>query len=233
MTIEERENLLRKIRACYARADESRNENEHERATALRQANAMVEKFAVTAAELDSDELGPMGQNDVPVGMTIWKQSLYFVLGPLYGCEVLWNRRGTMYVMGRQSYRNVVEDMAGYVITSIEREAKAQARGDKTYLNGFRKWAVEGVRANVNDILQARKDAAATLGTGSKALVLVDHFKGQLEDASKYMNDTHRVSTGKARAMPRGGMEGYEAGRGIGLNDQMGTTRVKPAGVLK
>jgi hypothetical protein len=232
MTTEERENLLRKIRACYARADESRNENENERAIALRQANAMVEKFAVTAAELDSDELGPMGQNDVSVGMTIWKQSLYFVLGPLYGCEVLWNRRGTMYVMGRQSYRNVVEDMAGYVITSIEREAKAQARGDKTYLNGFRKWAVEGVRANVNDILAERAKGLKVAGTGT-SMVLVDHFKNQLEDASNYMNATHSVKTGKARAMPRGGMEGYEAGRGIGLNDQMGTTRVKPAGVLK
>jgi hypothetical protein len=232
MTTEERENLLRKIRACYARADESRNENEHERATALRQANALVEKFAVSAAELDSDELGPMGKSDVPVGMTIWKQTTYFVLGELYGCEILWNTRGTMYIIGRASYRNVVEDMGKYVIASIEREAKKQARGDKTYLNGFRKWAVEGVRANVRDILAERAKGLQVEGTGT-SMVLVDHFKGQLEDASAYMHDQYKIKKGKPRAMPRGGMEGYEAGRGIGLNDQLGTTRVKPAGVLK
>jgi hypothetical protein len=231
MTTEERESLLRKIRACYARADESRNDNENERAIALRMANKLVEQFAVTAAELDSDELGPMGRNDVPVGMTIWKQTLYHVLGPLYGCEVLWNKRGTMYIIGRQSYRNVVEDMAGYVITSVEREAKAQARGDKTYLNGFRKWAVEGVRANVNDILAERAKGLKTAGTGT-SMVLVDHFKNQLEDSTTYMNANHSVKMGKARPMPRGGMEGYEAGRGIGLNDQMGGGTKKPTEVL-
>ncbi len=43
MNDKQQSDVIRKIKACLARADAERNANEHERATALRQANALMD----------------------------------------------------------------------------------------------------------------------------------------------------------------------------------------------
>ena len=121
---QERERVLRKIRACFARADEARNESEHERAVALRQGNALMDKYGIEVLELgETDELGERGQDSVQTGRTIWKAQVVDAIGRLYGCKVyrshdFHGKRVTM-IVGREHFRHVVADMAKYVTNSI------------------------------------------------------------------------------------------------------------------
>jgi hypothetical protein len=224
----QREAAVRKIKACLARADEERNANEHERATALRQANALMEKYSIEIIDLgDTEDLGPIDEENHSVGAKPWKAHIYNNLAPLYGVKVLYGR-GLVTLVGRQHYRNVVSDMAQYVMSSIEREAKAMS-GDKTYKADFRKGAATGIDITVKRILAERAKAHDGISQ-SKALVLVDHFKNELEATTTWMN----AHFGKLKKGSRMGIKNYAAyadgkayGESINLSDQLGTSTPK------
>jgi len=226
MTEADKERAVWKIKACLARADEERNANEHERATALRQANALMEQYSISIMELgDTDDLGPMGDDKVSIGAKPWKANVLNAVSRLYGCRVLYGR-GIAYVYGRQHYRHVVADMAMYVINSIDKEAKTKD-GDKSYKASFRNGAAQGVYKQVEGILKERAKAHDGVSE-SKALVLVDHFKNEMEATNKFIFETIG-KTGTRQGTKSNSRAGFNDGKAYGesisLNDQLGGTK--------
>lgn len=222
MNDKDRDAAVRKVKACLARADEERNANEHERATALRQANALMEKYSIGIIDLgDTDDLGPVGEDQVSVGAKPWKADTVNAVAELYGCRVLYGY-GIAYIYGRQHYRHVVADMAGYVMGSIEKEAKAK-KGDKTAKASFRLGCANGVHVQVALILKERAKAHDGI-SASKALVLVDHFKQEMELSDKYIDEhVGKVRKGAKRVIrdEKAFREGHDFGRNINLGDQL------------
>jgi hypothetical protein len=228
MTEKQRIDAVRKIKACLARADAERNANENERAIALRQANALMEKYSIQMIDLgDTDELGPLGSEETSIGAKPWKAVVYHAVGKLYAVRILYGK-GLVTIVGRQHYRSIVIDMGQYVINSIEKEAK-RAKGDKRYKASFRNGAAQGLYPTVDGILKERAKAHDNISE-SKALVLVDHFKKEMDLANQWMHDNMRV--GRSRRMPggsdaRGYSDGHVYGSTINLGDQLGTSQPK------
>jgi hypothetical protein len=228
VTEKQREDAVRKIKACLARADAERNANENERAIALRQANALMEKYSIQMIDLgDTDELGTLGTEKTSIGAKPWKAVVFDAIGPLYAVKILYGR-GLVTIIGRQHYRSIVVDMGKYVINSIDKEAK-KAQGDKRYKASFRNGAAQGLYPTVEAILAERAKAHDNI-TESKALVLVDHFNKEMDITSQWMEDNMKV--GRSRRMPggtdaRGYSDGHVYGSGINLGDQLGSSAPK------
>jgi len=228
MTEKERDNAMRKIKACLARADEERNANENERAIALRQANALMEKYSIQMIDLgDTDELGPLGTEECSIGAKPWKAHVFQAVGKLYAVRVLYGN-GLVSVIGRQHYRGVVVDMCQYVMDSIDREAKSM-EGDKRFKASFRTGAAQGLYPTVEAILKARAKAHDDV-SASKALVLVDHFKQELQATEDWMS-ANMGPIRKGNRTKTSSEAGYQAGRAFGqtisLSDQLGNSAPK------
>lgn len=224
----QKEAAIRKVKACLAHADKERNANENERATALRQANALMEKYSIGIIDLgDTDELGAVGEGKISVGAKPWKADTVNAIAALYGCKVLYGF-GNAYIYGRDHYRHVVEDMAGFVMDSIEKEAKSM-KGDKTFKTSFRLGCSAGVWDQVNGILKERAKAHDGI-SASKALVLVDHFKNEMELAEAYIAEhIGKIGKGQQRKVKdhKGYRAGEEYGQSINLSDQLGDSSPK------
>ncbi len=220
-----RDRIIQKIKACLARADEERNANEHERAIALRQANALMEQYSIEIIDLgDTEDLGPVGEEEHSIGAKPWKAMVYNNLAPLYGVKILYGR-GLVTMIGRAHYRNVVSDMAHYLMASIEREAKAMS-GDKSYKADFRKGAAQGIHTTVKRILKERAKAHEGV-SASKALVLVDHFKNEMQATNDWVAEHFgKIRTRSPTKVRNWGAyhDGKAYGESLNLSDQLGTS---------
>jgi len=68
MTSDERDRVMRKIRACLALAAEENNASDAERATAMRQGTALMDRYGIQAIDVqesDDDTLGERGEERV------------------------------------------------------------------------------------------------------------------------------------------------------------------------
>ena len=205
--------------------DEARNDNEYERATALRQANALMDRHGVQIADLDGDELGPRGQSGLRTGSTLWKSVAVTGIARLYGCKAYRTTggEGEVFVVGRQHYRNVVLDMSRFVIDSIERESGRHTTYGRRFTSAFRKGAATGINANVGAII-AQRARGETVASQSQALVLVEHYAHELGLNAAWLADQDIQL--RAQRSTYSDRDGYAAGRdfgqGIGLSDQLG-----------
>lgn len=220
-----RDDVLRKIRACLARADADRNSNEAERATALRQANAMMDEYGVQAVDLEGDELGPMGQEGLGDSTHVtWRATVLNHLVQLYGCQCYRSSSTKQsYVVGRAHYRSVVIDMTKYVLASIERESRG-LRSDRTYRTSWRLGAAAGIRETVKSILEHRRSTRDG-PVESRAMVLVNHYALQRQDSRNWMDENLRLNwrTRATRASDHSAYtRGHAFGAGINLSDQLG-----------
>jgi len=233
----ERNGILRKIRACLSRADAQRNDSEEERAIALRQANALMDKYGVQAVDLgETDELGERGRAGIDTGRSLWKSMVLQHIGKLYGCKVYRTpSEGKTYIIGREHFRNVVVDMAGYVMSSIDREASRQRRG-RVFANSFRKGAAHAIGGQVTEILASRSRGETAQVSSSKAMILVDMYRNELalnNDWLRAQGVRLRSGAGSRISSGAGYHAGQQYGRGIGLQDQLGrgpSARVKRIG---
>ena len=227
MTESDRMRILRKIKACLAHADEARNSNEHERATALRQANAMMDKYGIEILELgDADDLGPRGESRVHAGMNPWRSVVFEAIAKLYGCKVYrtTGRHGQIYIIGRKHYRSIVEDMGTWICNSIDREAKILGPLGRSFKASFRMGASRGVYDTSKSILEERAKGKTTHLSTSQAMVLVDHFLNELALNNEWLrNSGVKLSSMRSQY---GNRTGFAAGQGYGANinlsDQMG-----------
>lgn len=229
--------IVAKIRKILAYADEDRNDNENERATALRQAHALLAKHGLEMADVqvgDDNPFGALGRVKIDIS-GVWKRQTVNAIGRLYGCYVFRTEgTSTISIVGRQAKVVVARAMATYVITSIDREARAAANRSavhgKTFLNSFGRGAAAGVWRQVNAILAAQ--AAGKIDgeqlTASRALVVVNQHALALTEAQaaarrltgcEFRNDRSAKASVDADAYYAGARYGSK----LSLNTQLGS----------
>lgn len=231
--------VMAKIRKLLARGDEARNDNEHERAIAMRQASALMARHGLEMSELadapEADTFGALGQLPVDVDSSMWVGAVYWTIAELHGCTAF-RRSGRGYgtkmvIIGRAMRATVAKAMAAYVVASIKREATRQyALADgwtaaRTFHANFGQGAASGVRKQVRELLaaQATGDLGDVQVSASQALVVVSQHKASLAEADAHMRANNKISAGRATRMGGVGYgEGRAYGTGLSLNAQIG-----------
>lgn len=237
----QRENLIRKIQALLARADKDRNDNEHEREIALRQANAMMAKHNLSIVELSEaeqrEELGELTEGQKSLTGAIWQAVVYSAVAKLNGCKCLRNTsKKIVMVIGHSSRVDISVAMAEYVIASIKREMPrafdnhlgiGEVINRRSFNTSFGNGAASAVFANVKTILAARRRGQIDGENLSRhqAMVLVDQDKKQMADVLSFYHRQHphvRRGSGSNSRSYQGYQAGKSYGSGISLNTQIG-----------
>lgn len=221
--------VLRKLQALLARGNEESNDNEHERAIALRQAQKLMDQYNISLAEVEAGAShdANRGESSEQTGSSLWKASAYNVIAKLYGVKVYRKgvgRRSVVVFIGAEHNRNACILMAQYVITSIERESKKYKGTGHAYIHAFKSGAVNGVLGQVKAILAERAKGETLSATGN-ALVLVDYYKTEMQLNEKYLaNQNIRLGTRGAKSRvtsSNGYYQGRDYGSSISLNNQV------------
>jgi len=226
------ENIIRKIAALLARADQEQNDNEHEREIALRQANYLLAKHGLDIATLTKEQQeaaqGPMYESDDPIGRAIWKAGIYSSIAKLHNCTCIRSPQNqSIHVLGRKAMVDVARSIADWVIRSIEREmpiawdaVKGKASiNRRSFHTSFGNGASSAVSDTVDRILVDRKKGR--IGdeqlSRSQALVLSNQDKRALQESEDYLKNLypHLRSGSGSRS---GSDKGYAAGRTFGAS---------------
>lgn len=215
--------LLDKIRKILARADEARNDNEHEREIAMRQANALLVRHGLSMADVgdvDIDgaravDFGRLGKVEIEVGAGVWYAGIYHQMALLSGCQVIRSAtRGSrkVYILGRELRAATVREMSRYLIMSIEREAARAGYRKSQFGTG----AWHGIANQVRRILAeqaAGKIDGQQVAPGT-ALVVVDQYKNAMIEANRMLREEFpRARSSSHRSHDS---EGLRAGRQYG-----------------
>lgn len=207
------QNIIRKIRALLARADENRNDNEHEREIAMRQAEKLMAMHAIDASDIDTSDIERPGTEQVKTGASLWRASIVGAIAKLYGCASYRTsgRNGTTKVIGRQADRMVVLSIAAWIMESIDREARNTCQGRRES-RAFRVGANAGVWRQVRQILRERRESADRVA--GTALVVADYYASQLTINDRHMRSMVRLRSGSG--MSHSSTSGYARGRAYG-----------------
>lgn len=233
------ETIIRKITALLARADQSRNDNEHEREIALRQANYLLAKHGLDIATLTKEKQeatqGPMYESDDAIGRAIWKASIYSSIAKLHNCTCIRSPQNqSIHVLGRKAMVEVARSVAEWVIRSIEREmpiawdaveGKA-SMNRRSFHTSFGNGASGAVSDTVDGILAERKKGR--IGdeqlSRSQALVLSNQDKRALQESEDYLKKLYphlRSGSGSHSASDKGYAAGKSFGAGLSLHGQI------------
>jgi len=240
------QNIIRKIGALLARADEARNDNENEREIAMRQANALMAKHDLTVASLTKEQQeqkqGPLYESSDEIGRNIWKAGVYHEIAKLHQCQAIKGQGGAVHILGRKTRVEVARSIADWCIQSIEREkpkawdaVEGKAGINRRSFNtSFGNGAWMGIRDSVQRILAERRRGQLDGETLSRenAMVLVDQDKKALAETDDYVRRLY-PRLGRGRSTSSRSSQGHAAGRaygsGLSLNGQIGR---RSAGLL-
>lgn len=222
--------VLDRIRKLLAMANDERG-NEHERATALRQAHSLLTRHGLDLMDLDAlerEQQDPRGRFQEDGWSAVWARLVYAAIGDLFLCLHLYTpphktntRKQTHVFIGRASNAATAFYMANYVVESIRKEArraKAEYGADtRSFCMGSAHRILERIRVMVD----AR---AETSGVGGKyAVALVDLAESEQAANWDFASEWNvRQRTAKASGLNR---QDYQAGRefgdSVGLNVQV------------
>ena len=176
-----REKIIDKIKKCLALAS---SDNENERATALRQANKLMEAHSVTMLDIEQSNID-MGQSELE--RKKWQGPIVASVGKLFGVETYNNRATNQWMfVGAESDRITCVEMVKWLLESIERETKTYKGMGRSFIHSFRVGACHKIAENVREIINERKGKTVTNSQG-KEIVLQDYFKTQIEKATEYL----------------------------------------------
>jgi len=243
----DRENVIEKIQKLLARADADRNDNEHEREIALRQANALMAMHELSSIDLTESEqrkeLGELTESDDPLGNALWNSSVYSAIAKMNNCRCIRSPHNkTIHILGHSSKVTVTRDLAAYCIRSIKREMPNAWNGligkanesKRSFNTSFGNGAASAIFNNVHKIVEARKQGNidGQQLSSSQAMILVDIHKKQLAEVNSFVRQTYpHLRTGNgSRSYSRAGYSaGKSFGSGLSLNNQVGR---RSAGLL-
>lgn len=222
-------NIIKKISKLLARADAGRNDNEHEREIAMRQAHALLAKHGLSMADVSEDEqaeaLGAKGRTSMDVGRYVWKALVINQACKLNGCHCVRSARKsgqTVWIIGRHLHCTVAKEMSNYLINSITQEAKRNGHNLKDFGNG----AAAGITGQVKRILADMKKGIVgdEQMSESTALVVVNQHEKALAEAKETASEFFPRTASHAYSSRTG--EDYYAGKDygskVGLNRQVG-----------
>ena len=236
------ERILEKVRKLLAIADAGRNDCENERATAMRQAHALLAKHGLEMAQVgdidaQTDFLGALVKGTFAMRTKgVWEAGIYNAIAKMNGCTCVRSpsRNGEpakVYIFGRKVKAEVIRQMSIYVVESVLREARKL--GHPVVSFGIGAWS--GVSKQVDGILanMQRGQIDGEQLPQSTALMVVDQHKQSLIDATRIRDEAFpRLTTGRGSRVSNG--SAYHAGRAygssIGLNSQVGQSSAKRIG---
>jgi hypothetical protein len=224
--------IIDKITKLLARADESRNDNPHERAIAMRQANSLLVKHGLSMTDISSqselaDNYGALGRKQHTLSSRyVWESGVWSAVARLNGCKVIRSpRRGLIqiWIVGRQLNCTVTQQIAEYAVNSIKREAKNQ--GHTVCAFGVGAWT--GITEQIDAIIAAklRGELDGEQLPESTALVVVNQHKNAIAETGKAYREffPRAVSGSYGYGGSRSGMSaGKDYGKSINLNNQIG-----------
>jgi hypothetical protein len=222
------EAIIAKIQKLLARADEDRNDNEHERAIALRQAHSLLARHGLTAddvLERSVDPLGPLGRLTVAVDLTPWQRAVAVCVAELYGVFGYRDANGVSKFCGRKARTLIARDVLLYLLRSVEREVYAALKARpanspvhaKTFRSSFCAGAAIGIATQVESILaDLRKGEldGEPLAPG-QALVLVNQHALAISEAKAALPGTVTPGAAKTKSVTVNA-NAFERGRHFG-----------------
>lgn len=227
--------VIEKVRKLLARADESRNDNEHEREIAMRQAHALLARHGLTAddvpdGEAGADNDGALGRMFEETGRPVWIAGIFDQVARLNGCKVIRAARSVrngsparVWIVGRRIRCQITRDMARWLTDSITREA----RKGRHALGQFGSGAWSGIARQVDAILanMARGELDGQQLEPGTALMVVNNHKTALVDAARAVKEFFpHVRGGSGGRCQQG--DAYHAGKAygasVGLHGQVG-----------
>jgi hypothetical protein len=231
-----RESAIRKLRALLARGDAAKNDNEHERATAMRQARAIMDRFGLEEHDADTDDdfRGALDSEQFEVSSYAWERELLHAVARLYDCKSyntrVWrgaSKRRVPVIVGREVNRTTVAIIARYLIDSITREGKATKPSyehGKQWMNSFGSGAAWAIGDRV-DVMLAEREEMARAERG-RALMVLSQSMALQEEASQWIaQHVGRLVRGPGRTV---NLAGYNAGQAFGQGLPL-TKNVRPA----
>jgi hypothetical protein len=232
--------IIDKITKLLARADESRNDNPHEREIAMRHANSLLVKHGLSMNDISDqselqDNYGALGRKQHTLtSRFVWEAGVWAAIADLNGCRVIRTpRRGkvSIWIVGRQLNCTVTQQIAEYAVNSIRREAKNQ--GFTACAFGVGAWT--GIREQVKEIIAAklRGELDGDQLPESTALIVVNQHKNAIAETGKAYREffPRAVSGSYGYGGNRSGMAaGKDYGKSINLNNQIGAGQRRIAG---
>ena len=244
-----KQELIDKIRKILARADENRNDNEHEREIAMRQAQALLARHNLTLADCTgsekNDALGERMREyyDRPERRK-YVDSLFSAVCKLNNVSMLIDshnsRNGRLILIGRESAIQTTRYMGEYLLQSIKAESRRAYRHEKdmaqeyddigrlpspaSYYNSFCHGATQGIRTQVVAILaeQDKGKLDTEQLSKSQALVLVNNRALESRQNSSMIKDLY-PRTGRASGASYRNNGGAAAGRKYGQSVSLNT----------
>lgn len=222
--LQERERVIRKIKRCLA-LGQSSNPNEAE--TALRQAQAMMDKYRLSEVDVALSEVGETTVNAGTTRMADWHRGLASVSAKAFRCRVILRRRvGTEVGLTFVGVMPAAE-LAAYAYDSLyaqlmlakERYRKERPGSGRAAVNDFcMAWVLA-----VNEKIKAFSQANATEVGTENALIVIQQKESQAIDLwIKHSLGKVRASKIKGRAMDQhAAAMGDAAGSKARLNTAM------------
>ena len=237
--------LLVKIRNLLARADEHRNDNEHERNIALRQAELLMAKHAISHIDLSENE-----QREIIGALTdklfdresrdLWPVSVMTQLSQLYRCRVIKLGGRRLHLFGHKTNIAILESMTAYCVSSIRREMHYAYKyqpglkpNRRRFNTSFGNGACNGIGQQVAKLIEQRDRGEIAEMDQSTALTIVDLYKQQQLQVNNHLRDIYpRLSNARrSRSTSAAGhYAGKRFGESIHLGGQLGSK--PPAGRL-
>jgi len=230
--------ILDKVRRILARADEARNDNEHERAIALRQAHALLAMHGLAMADVNTadearDELGAVGRGFVEFeNRLLYPVGIYTAIARLNGCAAVKIPNGKappkLAIIGRRLSVSMTRQIGAYVVESVRREAATWGLDANSY--GVGAWA--GVSQQVDLILL--RQAEGLIGdeqvSRSNALVITNQYLASVAEATTAMRGFYPTTKPARRYASYGNPTAQAAGRSYGEAIGLNGKRILPGG---
>jgi len=201
------DNVQEKIRKLLALATGNPNENEAQ--AALRLAHRLMEKHAISEAQVRGMPTGEIDSESIPMATRTWRLSLMSAACLAHGCYHYYRPGHCVVVVGKPEARR--RSVSEYIelAAMIDRFASHfRGRGEgRGFINSYRLGIVTKIRQEIVEARREAREEAQAEGNSTMALMVVDTSRQQAEAWAR-----SRVRLGNARRQRASNNGGFEAG---------------------
>jgi len=232
----EKDKVLARVKKMMTLAND-KAATEGERDTALRMVHTLLAKYNLTMGEATAapENEDPRVRNAFDVGHDYaWKRTAASAIGDLFFCQYFFSQpRGggwksvKHYFVGKTSNVMTAQEMARYVIASIDREARAAAKaaghgtGPGNYWRSFCKGAAYRVHQRCAEIRRNAEMVSKQEASSGTSLVLASVYAVE-EAANRAMIPDMKFAKNRERSTSyEAAMAGKAYGDKIGLHSQV------------
>ena len=225
--------LLKKVRDLLARADENRNDNKHERDIALRQAETLMAKHAISHVDLSQSQqrriIGDLTDTEITrTSRDLWPVFVMSSLSKLYRCRVIKLNGNRLHIFGHQTNIDILKSMTEYCVKSIRREMQIALENQsgfkvncRRFNTSFGNGAANGIAEQVRQLIEQRDRGNIPEMDKSTAMIIIDEYRHQRLEVKKLLNDVY-PRLGRSAGSKSTSAQGHHAGRQFGESIHLG-----------